>query len=430
MNPVRSTTLPALTSIRFFAAVHIFVFHLWAMAQVMRGNPDMPSIGGFDGMPVWMLNLIQHGYCSTSLFFLLSGFVLAYLYVDGAGAATVDDRSFWYARFTRIYPLHIGLLVLIAPLSIGFASQLPSTTLLGTPVSKPVYLIVGFVLSATLTQAWAPEYALSWNFPTWALSAVVFFYAVFPWLVRRVRGLGRRAIWRMIIACPLVSLAPPVIYLIVFREDRQMSFSPEHFWQQFFNEFVMRTPLFWLPHFVMGVMLARVYNITRHDDAWRGFRHVGGEPGHGGVGAGRDEDKSRRRMAWGDIAAVVVLLVLIASDGLMARMLLLPPDFPVRLLIRHGLLAPLYCLIVLDLARGCGVLAKVLSWRGFEKLGEASFSIFMWQFPMLVAGMIAIAVLRLPAPAHIPLVVALTVAASLLSAKLEKKLTTRLRLKS
>ena len=73
----------------------------------------------------------------------------------------------------------------------------------------------------------------------------------------KLEPLDNRSRTWLLASCPIVSLIPPVIYLAIVGEDRQMSFDGVDFWKQFFNEFVMRTPLFWLPHFLMGMLVAR-----------------------------------------------------------------------------------------------------------------------------------------------------------------------------
>ncbi|RZA05499.1 MAG: hypothetical protein EOO68_06475 [Moraxellaceae bacterium] len=46
---------------------------------------------------------------------------------------------------------------------------------------------------------------------------------------------------------------------------------------------------------------------------------------------------------------------------------------------------PLYMLIIVDLARGNGVVARLLSIRLMSFLGETGFSIFIWQNMVMVA---------------------------------------------
>jgi peptidoglycan/LPS O-acetylase OafA/YrhL len=122
MQPANSSTLIApLNSLRFLAAMHLFLFHLNASRMFAAEQSGPSPFRAFEELPVWFVTWVERGYCSTSLFFLLSGFVLGYLYLDADGRNTVPARQFWWARFTRIYPLHIGLLLLIAPIAVCIA---------------------------------------------------------------------------------------------------------------------------------------------------------------------------------------------------------------------------------------------------------------------------------------------------------------------
>jgi peptidoglycan/LPS O-acetylase OafA/YrhL len=86
MSHGKRAPLHALTSIRFFAAIYVVLFHC--------GIPHLIS------MPVPMANFFDSGYTGVTLFFALSGFILAYNY------PRVSSRhDFWISRFARIYPV-------------------------------------------------------------------------------------------------------------------------------------------------------------------------------------------------------------------------------------------------------------------------------------------------------------------------------------
>jgi len=78
--------LPALTSLRFFAALHVVFFHLLALKILW-------STG-------WLKQISSIGYVGVSFFFVLSGFILVYTYAGRESTAI----EFWRARFARIYP--------------------------------------------------------------------------------------------------------------------------------------------------------------------------------------------------------------------------------------------------------------------------------------------------------------------------------------
>jgi peptidoglycan/LPS O-acetylase OafA/YrhL len=85
-----------------------------------------------------------------------------------------------------------------------------------------------------------------------------------------------------------------------------------------------------------------------------------------------------------------------AGDGLalgLVAFLALVPEVP-YVLLRHGLLVPLTLIVIADIARGRGLLGRLLAWRGFGRLSEASFSLFALQMP---AGVwFCVATLRTP----------------------------------
>ncbi len=76
--------LPALTSLRFFAALHVVFFHFLAF-----------KIASSEG---WLGQISSIGYVGVSFFFVLSGFILVYTY---AGRDT-PARDFWRAALLRL----------------------------------------------------------------------------------------------------------------------------------------------------------------------------------------------------------------------------------------------------------------------------------------------------------------------------------------
>lgn len=100
-SPARKR-LPALTGLRLLAALYVVSFHY-----------APPLSQGFDVFT-------SAGYSAVSLFFILSGFVLAYNHIDmERDAITVDRGRFWLSRFARVYPAYLLALALMAPVFIS-----------------------------------------------------------------------------------------------------------------------------------------------------------------------------------------------------------------------------------------------------------------------------------------------------------------------
>jgi len=354
MTPARDSDaapqLTALNGMRFFAVFHIFLFHLWSIRfeSPRQQGAFANAYANMDSFPSWLNHLIAHGYLSTSFFFLLSGFILAYLYWAPGGGLATSRQYFWWQRLTRIYPAH-----LIA-LAVTILLFLPRFFFDPSAPSIPV-AVASAVATATLTQAWVPQLVPVWSWPTWALSAVVFLYLIMPWLMRVLSRLTRGQQITLLVASPAISLVPTLIFLQFFPDGAKG--------QQNWQIFLGSTPLFWVAHFVAGMLMSRIFGISRFETAWR--------------------EKSKPWLSLGDLALAAVI----------ALSLMPPHDQAWRHILRHGALMPLYMFVLYDLAMGRGLVARVFSLPGMNFLGQLSFSIFIWQnlFMALGFGMAAAA---------------------------------------
>ena len=305
--------LPGLSGLRLVLALHIYVFHI-----MQAHHAGLLKFAILDNLPGPISLLLQRGFVSTGMFFQLSGLLLAYAYLDPKGRPRVKDRSFWYGRFIRLYPLYFLSLVLLIPAP----ALLPITAKPTTSGS-----LVGMVLTnLTLTQAWFPAYAIAWNAPAWALSAFAMFYLVFPIAARAIREWNYRRLQALLIGMVVLSVVPVFAFLMVNPEGNAWtarSIAVGGFWLN-----VLRfDPLVWLPQFLTGMVLGRLIR-TQVDS-----------------NASADSTASRSWLSRGDIAVGAVLLLISGWS-----------DFP-YVLLRHGLLAPITLVILTDLARGRGLVA-------------------------------------------------------------------------
>ena len=119
----------------------------------------------------------QKGYLGVDLFFLLSGFVMYYVY-STKFSQTVDLRGygrFLFLRLGRVYPVHA--IILFGMISIETAKYISGV---GHPFSlNPDYGIISNVL---LVQSWHIHQNLTWNGPAWSISAEWAVYLICPWL--------------------------------------------------------------------------------------------------------------------------------------------------------------------------------------------------------------------------------------------------------
>ena len=138
-----------LTGFRFVAAMMVFFSHY-----------AVPGLGGTAE------RMMQSGYAGVTLFFVLSGFVIAYNYLEQfeARASSATTLRFLLARFARVYPLYL-FFILFGWLMDG-SGELPWAHLFAV-------------------QTWSSdsEFAFSVNGPAWSIGVEIFFYLAFPLLV-------------------------------------------------------------------------------------------------------------------------------------------------------------------------------------------------------------------------------------------------------
>jgi peptidoglycan/LPS O-acetylase OafA/YrhL len=150
MSVTLTAKLDQLTTLRFFAAAMIVVHH---------------SAGLF-GFSTSLTKPFIFGQ-GVSFFFVLSGFILAYVYPE---LSTYKDvRYFLHARFARIWPAHLATFLLAFwMLSLNWDFKVALANL-------------------ALVHAWIPYplFYFSYNAPSWSISTEFFFYLAFPVLIYR-----------------------------------------------------------------------------------------------------------------------------------------------------------------------------------------------------------------------------------------------------
>ena len=311
--------LKALTGLRFLAASLVVAHHF--LLPALRTGPKS------------IFNVASHGYASVGLFFLLSGFVLSYRYVDSAGRFRGSGVRFWTARLARIYPAYLLGFLLSAPFVIHACLRV-------NPIRTGI-LKLGFngLLSLGLLQAWTPWTAWYWNAPAWSLSAEVFFYLTFPFLAPLVGRMRKRMLLQAIPIVWLVPIAVPLVCAFTrYGADSVPPFGVLHV-------LLDPGPLFRLPTFVVGMLLGRYFTLEN-----------------------KGKNKFGPAMATFGFCAWITVLAVGNS---------IPSLF-----FFADLLTPLASVLIMGLARGRGWLVTALSMPVIVLLGDASYSVYILQWPV------------------------------------------------
>jgi peptidoglycan/LPS O-acetylase OafA/YrhL len=159
------TRIDTWTGIRFLAAIWVILFHLACFEMKVDYG--------------WMTDIIGRGELGVDLFFILSGMVISYVHqAEFVTWNIANSLRFWILRFARIYPLHFLMLIVMAIL--GGVEFFYSWWYAGhAPVHTP-NSIQDFILSLLNIHDWETTSTLSFNFPSWSVSAEWFVYLLFP----------------------------------------------------------------------------------------------------------------------------------------------------------------------------------------------------------------------------------------------------------
>ena len=143
----------------------------------------------FLGVLSYHMNLTMAGAWSVTVFFVLSGFLLTYNYFDRPmedPPTLKGGLRFSMGKIKKLYPLH--LLSLAVPLSISLFGILTHRA-----IADKFYL-ARVLANALLLQSLVPdqEWYFAFNAQSWYLSATMFIYICFPFILRRVKKLRSR----------------------------------------------------------------------------------------------------------------------------------------------------------------------------------------------------------------------------------------------
>jgi peptidoglycan/LPS O-acetylase OafA/YrhL len=184
-----SKDIRPLTSLRFFAAMWVVLYHYWPSL-----SPSLPP-------------LVDKGYLGVELFFTLSGFILCHVYLDSVADRRFDYFGFLWARLARIYPLHLATLV-------GVGAMAVAAEAVGRSVDANVLSWAALPANLLLVQAWGLAPVAGWNHPSWSISAEWFAYLSFPvfaWAALKLRARPRLAVvGALALALALYALFPPL----------------------------------------------------------------------------------------------------------------------------------------------------------------------------------------------------------------------------
>ena len=269
---------------------------------------------------------ITAGPIAVGYFYALSGFIMAIAYYqpDPINQKIISKKRYWLARFARIYPVYLlALLLIVAAKFKGLTENWQEL---------PLHL--------ALLQSWIPGYPITLNTPGWSLSVEAFFYLCFPFVLIWVYKLGTK------------SLVIFTVVLWVFTQTillTQLN-SNEYIPKSYLHDFIYYNPLMHLNSFLAGI-LCGIY-LKKNPIA-----------------------NGKNNTFWLFSSLGLIFLLIWARPYLESLVNL-------KLAFTNGLLAPVFLLFIISLARHKGTITKILSYSWLVLLGEASYSLYILQKPI------------------------------------------------
>lgn len=301
--------LNALTSFRFIAALLVFAWHTHIWGSV--------------------LDKYQFGYIGVGFFYILSGFILTYVYFFKLSKGGMKNvRKFYVARIAKIYPTHILTLVASLPIFIGSIQML-------FPEHTKRHFLEFLGINVLLIQSYFPSSLIhfSFNQVAWSISVEIFFYAIFPVLIYLAGLYMRKFTVRHLIL--LILLLWLTLLIIV---------TPMH--SEIDSWLLYVFPVARLPEFIVGILLGLIF-----------IKQEQAQAGHALL------------KKHGTIFEIAVILALLIAIGF-------SPYIPQSL--RYAVwLIPFWAMIVFIFSHQYGHLSRILSNKRLVYLGEISFSFYM-----------------------------------------------------
>ncbi len=304
--------LDQITFTRFVAALTVVFFHY--------GNQVFPL-----NIPL-LDHVLKAGPIAVNYFYLLSGFIMAIAYYRPNDKQAFNTKSYWWARFARIYPVYLLALLLIAVTKL-----------------KDPNIGTALALNTSLLQSWVPNYALSLNSPGWSLSVEAFFYLCFPFLLALIY---RSGIKKMAIIGIALWLLTQIIHTALLNSEGYQAKNALH-------SFIYYNPLMHINAFILGIIVGVLF---------------------------KDKPITLKKLTTHSTLGIVLttglIALIIAFEDHISRFM----GFKIAL--TNGQLAPLFLLFIVFLSVNKSCIAHVFSNKGLVLLGEASFSLYILQRPI------------------------------------------------
>jgi len=231
-------------------------------------------------------------------------------------------KTFLIKRFARIYPVYILAFIITLVLAMSINNSYPKG--------------LSIILQILNLHAWVPGICLEINYPAWSISVEAFFYMLFPVIIFLFRRLNNTQISIIVIFIWLLSIAQHYYFVNNLYQENNIKI----------QEFILYFPLWHLNIFLVGML----------------------------CGIFIKEYKISKKLS----------PKILYTIGILMFFVVFVTDNPIKAYVHNGLLAPVFFLIVAGLAIDKSLLTKLLGHNMLVLLGNASYSVYILQWPLFI----------------------------------------------
>lgn len=313
--------LPNLTALRGIAAILVATLHFHFF------------LGGI--VPYKNAGLVDKLYLMVDLFFILSGFIMCYVY-ERDFEITISKKkykNFLKARLARIYPLH--LITLSAEFLIFlFLSAVDKFHILPN-WHQHLYRLDAIPVQLVFLQTVGIFNFDTWNAPAWSLSAEWWAYIIFPFLFLLFYRIGYK---KWFVVTSIAILGWITIEFVLSPLQPFMSSPP--------NPKNISLDVNWYFGTIRGIV-----GFIAGMSVWQLYKR----------------SKFKKILGNGWALAIISMTCLIAM----------------QMKLYDTLTVTLFPILILSTAYGSVSINRFFSWKVFNSLGKWSFSIYMWHMVLI-----------------------------------------------
>jgi peptidoglycan/LPS O-acetylase OafA/YrhL len=224
--------ISSLTALRGIAALWVVFFHIDVLFFYRDYGAFIPH--GFTG-------LITKGYLWVDFFFLLSGFIISYVYSEQLTQRLNRKQNvlqYLKARFFRLYPLHMFTLLILVIVFFVWPYIFNGIEKDGS--WQTFFAPSAIVDNVFMIHAMNQHAYLSWNIVSWSIAAEFWTYIIAIGIIPLVVKYK----WKACTAILVLAIA--ILFSLFYNLERKLDITFNYGWLRCLAEFSLGTILYFL----------------------------------------------------------------------------------------------------------------------------------------------------------------------------------------